>query len=81
MQSHESLSTFAVALVTGDWQEKDREMQVGDLCAYSACGFACFVLGYTHQARQGLVVVQILQWRQQQVRIHSRSDKSTRRNW
>jgi hypothetical protein len=56
MQSHESLSTFAVALVTGDWQEKDREMQ-------------------------GLVVVQILQWRQQQVRIYSRNDKSTRRKW
>jgi hypothetical protein len=48
---------------------------------HSACGFACFVLGYTHQARQGLVVVQILQWRQQQVRIYSRNDKSTRRKW
>jgi hypothetical protein len=64
-----------VALVTGDWHEKDREMQVGDLFIQHVDLLASF--WDTHQARQGLVVVQILQWRQQQVQIHSRNDQST----
>jgi hypothetical protein len=63
-----------LALLTGDWQEKDREIQVGDLFIQRVD-----LLRFGILVKQGTCSAD-LPWRQQ-VQIYSRNDKSTRRKW